>query len=139
MVEQFAQIDGVGSVGAAGPCRSIRSRLPAVEGVTVAVVLHPFFGVAQHRIGRLDLFELVGRVLIPGPDVGVIFAHELLVRLANLLGGGVAADSQRLIKIDFGHKKGTALARCIIVGVGDSRFQDCLRHCVLRLFDRRAK
>ena len=75
LVEQFAQVDGVGSVRAAGPCRSVRPPRPAVESVAVAVVLHPFFGVAQHRIGRLDLFELVGGVFIPGTNVGVIFAR----------------------------------------------------------------
>ena len=101
--------------------------MPAVESVTVAVVLHPFFGVAQHRIGRLDLFELVGGVLVAGPDVGVILARKLLVRLADVVGRGVSSDAQRFIKIDFGHKKSTALARQIIVGIDDSRFQDSPR------------
>src|SRR5580704_1893898 len=96
------------NVSARRPRRAIGAGVASIGGVTESVKLHALLGVAQDRVGLLHLLELVGGVFVPWTNIGVIFARELLVSLADLFGGGVSADAQRLVKIDFGHEKTTA-------------------------------
>src|ERR1700685_3552401 len=93
------------AVRTAGPGRAVGPAAPtAFKRVAIAIELRPLFGIAQDRVGLLNFLELIGSVLVSGTHVGMVLARELLVSLADLLGGGVSRDAQRLVVVEFGHE-----------------------------------
>jgi hypothetical protein len=73
--------------------KPLPARAGVLEGGTEPVVLGPLFWVAEHRIGLLDLFELLlGRGVV-FLIVRVVFAGQFLVGSADLLLVGGARDA----------------------------------------------
>jgi hypothetical protein len=113
LIEEVAQIDGMRAIGPGCPSGSVRAATAAaVEGVAVAIVLNAFVRVAQDGVGLLDLFELIGGVFVTRANVRVILARELLVGLANFFSRGAAINAQRLVIVDFCHRRMPRPGRC---------------------------
>src|SRR5579883_110788 len=80
-----------------GRRRALQARVP------VAIISRPLLRVAQHAVGFRSLFEFLFSVRIIGVAVRVVGERHLAVRRLDLLIVGVAAYSQNLVVVSFGH------------------------------------
>ena len=100
--------EDVADVEAAGlrPARPERPAGPApaeaAEHPPAGVVLLPLLRIGERVVGPLDLLELLLRLGIVGIAVRVVLAHQLAVRLLDLLLGGSLGYAKRLVEV-VGH------------------------------------
>src|SRR5262249_13230222 len=85
----------------------------AAIGVEAELIVHlALFGVAENVEGFLDVFEFFFGGFVAGVDVGVVFAGELLVGTADLVGRGLSRDGSGFVISVLGgrHKKLSAIS-----------------------------
>ena len=122
LAEEIAETCAASSTGAAAATAEIetveieidvavaaaRSALAVVAGgnvftvKTVLIVHLAFFAIGQNVVGFLQLLEFFFGSFVAGIEIGVIFAREFAERGANILGGGFARDSEKLVIVGFG-------------------------------------
>src|SRR4029453_11549414 len=73
--------------------------VPGRGHVAHLVVLLALLLVAEHVVGRRDLFESILRVLVPGVGVGVVLLGQLAVGLLDLGRGGVLRHAEDLVVV----------------------------------------
>ena len=78
-------------------------------GEAEAVVLFALGLVAEHVVGVLHFLEVGLGLLVAGIAVGMVFACEVAIRLLDLVGGGVLANTQHFVVIAW--HGGLGLAR----------------------------
>ena len=82
--------------------RAAGARRPGAAGERVepaAVVLLALLRVAEHVVGVLDLLEALLGLGVAGVAVGVVLAHELAVRLLDLLRRRLLVDAEDLVEV----------------------------------------
>ena len=82
------------------PVKPATSTCSGFEGtVTQLIILLPEFGVAEDMIGLRDLLETALSLLIPGIQIGMMFARQSTISFLNLLICGRALDPSDIIII----------------------------------------